>query len=807
MKKKILPVLSMLLVLIVFTESLESYACGPDYDKAVFVSWIHPDLPLRNYAAGNLGVIQTGWARSYLCVAYRYLTGEALSKDEQSSIERLWDKRLREEFPARDFSGDAMKQYIDLRNKVLGLKLDQPWTQYIQLGELCSQNEIAPNSFVEALATLTARIKRYGQSSKAVREWLNGQDCVFGLNSEKKIKLPKLLPPGFDSTLKEDRDYQRAAATFYLRDYIKASGMFKSMAMNKQSPRHRLVSYMVARCRANASLCAGAPEDPAQVILSLEKQAEATTDFDLRLDLIDLIGWLRIESEDGGDNFARLVRAVSRRSNERLEAASFGHNVADLTVSMTRNQNVGDAQSEVQGHTDLKLTEHDLTSWLSTVYDGYDPYCETAEKLSDIASRYPGDRGWIKEAQERIAKYQAELDGRGTFALTQWRANHSTQWLVAVMLCGGLRLADRADALAAAEKISATSPAYLTASFYVIDAFVTRGERDKARGRLDAVMKSRNALPLSTTNLFKSQQLLLSTSSGQYLTAACMRLVPSANSEVLLPSDWMRYESQDSSVTAFGGWDNRVAVDLDFNLPFSLWLQLARRCDLPANLHARIVCAAWLRSIMLGKTQDTDRLSAELSKVYPNLASKITRYKNLPSGREKQYALASLVLANYGMSPYVGGGLPRFDLKINEFNYYRENFWIPLESTGLASSQDEPWDSTVPVGNAPDAVLMKTYSETGISKLLTASQKKEADQERLQIEKCHPSILLGQPVLDEAKANPLAKELPELLYKIVKLPLWSGDSKIGSHYSKAALNVLKDKYPQNRWAKKVRYSY
>ena len=66
---------------------------------------------------------------------------------------------------------------------------------------------------------------------------------------------------------------------------------------------------------------------------------------------------------------------------------------------------------------------------------------------------------------------------------------------------------------------------------------------------------------------------------------------------------------------------------------------------------------------------------------------------------------------------------------------------------------------------------------------------------------------LGQAVLDEAKANPAAPELPELLYKMVKLPLWSGDSKSGSRYSKRALLVLKERYPLDKWAKKVRYSY
>ena len=134
MNKKASALVLILLLLSLSTDRF-AFACAPDYDKAVFVSWIHPDLPLKNYAEGNLGILQTGWARSYLCVAYRYLTGQGLLKDEQASIERLWEKRLNAEFPRLDLSEDALKQYVDLRSKVLNIKSDQSWKLYFDLYE------------------------------------------------------------------------------------------------------------------------------------------------------------------------------------------------------------------------------------------------------------------------------------------------------------------------------------------------------------------------------------------------------------------------------------------------------------------------------------------------------------------------------------------------------------------------------------------------------------------------------------------------------------------------------------------------
>jgi hypothetical protein len=157
------------------------------------------------------------------------------------------------------------------------------------------------------------------------------------------------------------------------------------------------------------------------------------------------------------------------------------------------------------------------------------------------------------------------------------------------------------------------------------------------------------------------------------------------------------------------------------------------------------------------------------------------------------------------MAPYVRAGLPRFAAIIDQFNYYQENYWLPLKPPNGTPKED--WRSVVSRGNSPDGLLMASYYKQGIDRLLTSAQKKEAEDERQQIERCHPSALLGQAVLNEAKANPSAPELPQLLYKVVKLPRWSGESKTGSIYSRAALRMLKEHYPGDRWAKKVSCYY
>jgi hypothetical protein len=75
-----------MVISLVTLQTLPVWACAPAFREAVMFNTLRPDLPLKGYAAGNIGVIQGSWAKSYLCVAYRYLINSPLSGSEQKSI-------------------------------------------------------------------------------------------------------------------------------------------------------------------------------------------------------------------------------------------------------------------------------------------------------------------------------------------------------------------------------------------------------------------------------------------------------------------------------------------------------------------------------------------------------------------------------------------------------------------------------------------------------------------------------------------------------------------------------------------------
>ncbi len=101
------------------------------------------------------------------------------------------------------------------------------------------------------------------------------------------------------------------------------------------------------------------------------------------------------------------------------------------------------------------------------------------------------------------------------------------------------------------------------------------------------------------------------------------------------------------------------------------------------------------------------------------------------------------------------------------------------------------------------AERMKGYGENGLNSRLTPAEKKQADAERALILKNNPSRYYGQTVLSWAKSHPSDPDVPEMLYRVVKLPKWTAESPDGSVFSKKAYFALHNNYPGSKWAKKA----
>ncbi len=231
-------------------------ACGPFMDYASFVLEQNPDYPLRRYAAGELGVIRKEYARSYLVVAFRYLSGIKTSPAKQKEINALWERRLTN--PEGDLQ-KAVEQWAAERKKVQSAPLKDievyKWDPYSS--SFLSYNA---DAFKVAAETLKSKIAKFGVADKRVKEWVIAQDQVFGVTANSQpgstteaATAPALqpLPADADAESRADRNYQIACNSFYDRKYDIAIEKFEEIGKDATSRWQPWADYLAARayCR------------------------------------------------------------------------------------------------------------------------------------------------------------------------------------------------------------------------------------------------------------------------------------------------------------------------------------------------------------------------------------------------------------------------------------------------------------------------------------------------------------------------------------------------------------------------------
>ncbi len=175
---------SLLICIVGFSIAIPRAAASGFWDPRVINSFrLFPDLQLDAFANGEIGILRPSFARSYLLVAYRYLTGTPLNGDEQKSVKDLWNFRRGMSSPSSQSSSaesvTAVSKWLSARRKVSGAKdiadLDVRSCGPDTISFLNCEDE----AFLAASRTLDERIKKFGAGSEEMRDWLDAQDKVF----------------------------------------------------------------------------------------------------------------------------------------------------------------------------------------------------------------------------------------------------------------------------------------------------------------------------------------------------------------------------------------------------------------------------------------------------------------------------------------------------------------------------------------------------------------------------------------------------------------------------------------------------
>jgi len=771
----------------------EAQACAPDLAYAILINGNHPDLPLKLFAGGNLGVVQPGWAKSYLVVAYRLLSGKPLSKLEQDSVLRLWHDRI---ISGSRFDGDLYhdprEDYLALRCKALGeSRKTVPDTSW-KMDLFVYENGVGPSAFKLATDTLSRILKDYGPKSQAVKEWVKAQDGLFGIGTAKTI-IPASLPVTAPELLRDARTYQMAAGNFYMKNFDKAASLYQSLADKPSSHLREAASYMVLRSKSNQILRGDGTGDAAAVSSMLQKAADRAVNTRDREKILDLLRPISYLNQSSIDVIKMLAKSICEGNSKR-----FGGDVGDLTFLLDGNAPLYglDCQGP-QGSETTGSQDNEVKPWVD--YSAVDD-------LADFVCTIQRSNYMIWDEADKKKQKDEGLKA-AAHARQMWAKTKSPVWLVAALSGWGLKLQDDQELYKAALDTPRTSSAFLTCRFYLIDSMISRGKRDQARKLLQPILLDEK-LPPTARNLFSAQMAAASETLVDYLKYSVLNPPEILySSSDLVSRKFVALEASDAFHTEASALDTASAHDLSRNAPLSTWMTFAQSQKANAKFKPIVVRTAWTRAQILERPDLAATLENDLALSNPGLAAAVNKVRNAPGGIAKRFAVACLILRNFGMSPYLMGGAERHAGPIGTFDYYNNNFWVPLPVKDEKPEDSQNYyaynDTVGYVGDDQIRQKMTGYASPGVARFLSDADKKAAAAEMLLMIKNHPSRFLGQAVLDWARNHPHDPDVPEMLYRVVKLPKWTQVTPVGSEFSKKAYFALHKGYPGNPWTKKA----
>jgi hypothetical protein len=750
------------LILVIVLGTTPAFACGPFTLNAVFTFVVHPELPLENFARGEIGVVQPSYARSYLFAAYRNLNGANFSASEQADLIGLWKERM--DFSSPDPDTESTKAWSEARQKVAGTGA-APGIEVYRHREKPNEYEIYVNcqkdAFDTAASTLSERLKKYGADAAPVKDWVAAQDQVFA-NCAAGQHIPAPPAADADALLRADRAYQIAAAQFYSGSFADASASFAAITRDTASPWRLTAPYLAARVLVReASL--GLAEKKSEVLAQAEEKLnQILNNRDLAAihpackRLLNLVR-VRLHPEQ---KLHELSQTLVQNNNETLK-----QDLWDYTVLL--DQYAGDEDSTLGKNLPAQLRKDDLTDWIVSI--------------------------------------QSTGDSELAHAVDRWKETGSPAWLIAALTKIHSSDPQAAALVAAAEKVNVTSPAFASVAFHQIRIAIDAGKVEQARAKLDEVLaRSKNGLPASARNLFLGLRMQLATSLGDFLTFA--QRTPAGFSwdedGRELPAD-LSEESEYKSLAGRTLFDLDAARTLNERFPLSLLQQAAAGKALPEHLQRDLVQATWLRAVLLDQPNTARELTPALKTLVPALKPLLDDYLTAQGPEASKFAALYAWLKTPGLQPIVNAG-PGRRAALIEQDEYRDNWWCSAAEGPNSDNENKDQGEDEP--RKTQSIAVNSKSEIRAPSFLSEAQKTTARTEHAKLVALGPGPnYLCREVVQWTERHPTDPRAAEALHLAVKSTRYGCTNKDTAKWSKAAFDVLHKRFPNSPWAKKTPY--
>lgn len=545
-----------------------------------------PDAPIAAYTAGRIGILRPTFAHSHLVVAWRYLAGKQLSDSEKKEMIAYYNERLGERALPEKPGRDPIDEWIAVRNTVVE-STTRP-SNY-RVDNYFGVVNCTGDAFLTAAATLRSRIAEFGIAHPGVREWVEAQNAVFS-NCERRGAMPQPATTSLPATLKLDRNYQIAAATFYSTDFDRAHDLFLAVSRDQASPWRRVARLVAARALIRKGVLAHPDGFDADSLKAADQELRAILNED------DMRGLHRAASEL--EDYVQLHIAPAEQRAKLSQAITNGH-----------------------------ITQHNLTDFVAI----FDENADTSDELTDWINTFTdADNPKPTEAAEALAH-----------AIERWRSTHALPWLVASIANAHEAGKNEDDLLAAAANVEPSSPAFLTVTYHRVRLLLDRGETSTAKRELDRVLAlPDDSLGTSARNLFSELRMPLAGSLGEFVHDAAR--LPAGNDHEGLASP--PYEIL---------FDTDAATVINQALPVSSLIEAARTPKLPDSIRAQLIAAAFTRAIILGRPEIALSLIPEMHRNFDDeIKEPLNRFAAAPPSRRRIEAL-DLLLHVPGLSPFV----------------------------------------------------------------------------------------------------------------------------------------------------------
>ena len=750
---------NMLLVFALFAGILSNppdlSSCGPFLPSAAFTFWRAPEDGAGRFARGQLGILQPGFPRFYLIIAYRYLTGVGLNAEERKA---LFGPEPPIQIPYSYRTDDPLQVWLKQRARIAGSAAPRD----INAFKTISGNDYflvylncTDDAFSTASKTLDDRIRQFGLQSPAVKEWVAAQDQVFA-NCSGGPSIPAPLDSTATALMRADRAYQIAAANFYAGNSDAAERMFRSIANDHDSPWSRMAPYLVARSLVRQATLGvkgvGADRDKlaaaeTQLQGILNDTAESATHPAAR----KLLDYVRVRLAPGAKMHELATALALKDSQATINQNSFDYRY--LYDAFERGD-FGGAKALPR--------EDDLTAWIS------------AFQTADASA-----------------------------AASQWREKHTLPWLVAALSKANGTQPGVDELIAAGQKIGRDSPAYATAAFHSVRLLMESKQTTEARNQLDKLLATDTAsLPESSLNLFRAERMKLAVSWDEFLRYSVR--IPAGTFSGFQQYGNADIEGEDASLPE-GVKPRQPAFDVDAaqivneQTPLDLLLDAAQRDVLPKPMRREVATSVWVRSILFGDETTAKAITPLFQDLAPELKRPLQAYAEAKDPNSRRFAAVFLMLNFPGLRPYVQTGFGR-RTPTGKIDDFRDNWWCPFRE-----SQETP--DYYRVASMLPAHLRLLYPDGAPkAQFLSTDQlaRGQADWKRLAELPPAPDYLAGQTV-EWVKNHPNDPRAAEALHLVVRAVRYGCGATKGA--SKEAFQLLHQKYPNSEWARKTKYWY